>query len=87
MPSDYEKTLAVLDKSQHAYREIKDLSGNPFFIVERKKPDKCPEGRAHSYYSWGVRFAADHQFIEAWGVLPLPVRMLGIPGTPSPTIN
>lgn len=70
MTTDYEKTLTALAEARHDYTEIKDLRG----IVEAKKPDRCPPQQAHNYYSWGLRFTSDHQFIESWGTPPVLIQ-------------
>lgn len=67
--SDYEKTKESLRKRGIAFKEIPDGSGYPYFIVENKKPDRCPPGGAESYYAWGMYFGAGGAFLRSWGAV------------------
>ena len=68
--NDYERAISSLNNSSYPHKEIRDLRGDPFFIVEKKTPDKCPPQGAEEYYSWGCTFSADGNFMESWGAPP-----------------
>jgi len=62
--NDWELVQAIFDLFMIPYKAEKDLSGNPYWIVERVKPDRCPPKRGHSYYAWGMHFDPNGRFVE-----------------------
>lgn len=67
---DYALTIERYKAFGHAFLEIRDLHGHPFFLVEAK-PGKCPFGGAEKFYAWGLKFNANGTFLYFWGEPPL----------------